>query len=156
MALYIDLNPLRAGLVDDAKNYRWTGYSEACGGSKLARRGLCRVMEAPLDSWEERRGGSTQEEVYGCWLFGEGLEAETEGPAGRPVVPASARKKGGFPKKKVEAVLKSGGKLSRGELLLCRVRWFSDGMAIGGRGFVDGVFAACRDHFGAKRKTGAR
>ncbi|PAW75687.1 MAG: hypothetical protein B9S38_00905, partial [Verrucomicrobiia bacterium Tous-C4TDCM] len=34
MALYIDLNPVRAGLVEDPKNYRWTGYGEACGGSK--------------------------------------------------------------------------------------------------------------------------
>ena len=69
MALYIDLNPLRAGLVDDAKNYRWTGYSEACGGSKLARRGLCRVMEAPLDTWEMKRGELTPAEgriAAGC------------------------------------------------------------------------------------------
>jgi putative transposase len=43
MALYIDLNPVRAGLVEDPKDYRWTGYGEACGGSKRARRGLCRV-----------------------------------------------------------------------------------------------------------------
>src|SRR5690606_30232061 len=59
MALYIDLNPVRAGLVEDPKDYRWTGYGEASGGSKRARRGLCKVMEAPLDSWEERRGAMT-------------------------------------------------------------------------------------------------
>jgi hypothetical protein len=56
----------------------------------------------------------------------------------------------------VEAVLKSGGKLSRAELLLCRVRWFSDGVAIGSKGFVEGVFTKCRQHFGPKRKDGAR
>jgi hypothetical protein len=56
----------------------------------------------------------------------------------------------------VEAVLKSGGKLSRAELLRCRVRWFSDGLAIGSKGFVEGVFAKCRKHFGPKRKDGAR
>jgi putative transposase len=157
MALYIDLNPVRAGLVVDPKDYRWTGYGEASGGSKRARRGLCRVMEAPIDSWEEKRGGLTPAEAYRCWLFGEGLEARTEElaseeRASRPV-PTSRK---GFSKEKVEAVLKGGGKLSRADLLLCRVRWFSDGVAIGSKGFVEGVFNGCRSCFGAKRKTGAR
>ena len=53
-------------------------------------------------------------------------------------------------------MLKSGGKLSRADLLLCRVRWFSDGVAIGSKDFVEGVFNGCRSYFGAKRKTGAR
>ncbi len=166
MALYIDLNPVRAGLVEDPKDYRWTGYGEACGGSKRARRGLCKVMEAPLDSWEERRGELTPAEAYRCWLFGEGLEvgretlaggeSEVEGSAleaeGR--LPTSKRK--GFSKERVEAVLKGGGKLSRADLLRCRVRWFSDGVAIGSKGFVEGIFTRCREHFGAKRKSGAR
>jgi hypothetical protein len=64
--------------------------------------------------------------------------------------------KKGFSKEKVEAVLKSGGKLSRADLLLCRVRWFSDGVAIGSKSFVEGVFNVCRSSFGAKRKSGAR
>ena len=171
MALYIDLNPVRAGLVEDPKDYRWTGYGEATGGSKRARRGLCKVMEAPLDSWEERRGAGTPSEAYRCWLFGEGLETGRErGDAAgvdegversglevtgrlKPALP-SARK--GFSKERVEAVLQSGGKLSRADLIRCRVRWFGDGVAIGSKGFVEGVFNSCRSHFGAKRKDGAR
>jgi putative transposase len=183
MALYIDLNPVRAGLVEDPKDYRWTGYGEACGGSKRARRGLCRVMEAPMDSWEERRGGFTPGEAYRCWLFGEGLEVAVEKGMGsasgraagleRSGLEASSRlptslklrgpgksalpsKKAGFSKERVEAVLRTGGKLSRADLLLCRVRWFSDGVAIGSKGFVEGIFTSCREHFGPKRKTGAR
>jgi hypothetical protein len=64
--------------------------------------------------------------------------------------------KKGFSKDRVEAVLKAGGKLSRAELLRCHVRWFSDGVAIGSKGFVEGIFSRCREHFGPKRKTGAR
>jgi hypothetical protein len=202
MALYIDLNPVRAGLVEDPKDYRWTGYGEATGGSKRARRGLCKVMEAPLDSWEERRGELTPAEAYRCWLFGEGLEvglggeealeversgleatgrqkpalhsealhseaipsetlpSETLPSAAVPLAAMSAQgvgaKRTGFSKERVEAVLRSGGKLSRAELLRCRVRWFSDGVAIGSKSFVEGVFTKCRGHFGAKRKDGAR
>ena len=33
MAAYIDLNPVRAGLVEDPKDYRWCGYGEALGGA---------------------------------------------------------------------------------------------------------------------------
>ena len=180
MALYIDLNPVRAGLVEDPKDYRWTGYGEAMGGSKRARRGLCRVMEAPMDSWEERRGAMAPGEVYRCWLFGEGLEVGVEklrGSGGAEGVERSGleassglksavpvtfptksklRSKKGFSKERVEAVLKSGGKLSRADLLRCRVRWFSDGVAIGSKDFVEGVFKGCRSYFGAKRKNGAR
>jgi hypothetical protein len=53
-------------------------------------------------------------------------------------------------------VLENGGKLSLSELLRCRVRYFSDGVAIGSRSIVEGVFAGIREHFGEKRKDGAR
>ena len=34
MAAYIDLNPVRAGLVEDPKDYRWCGYGEAVGDGR--------------------------------------------------------------------------------------------------------------------------
>ena len=37
-----------------------------------------------------------------------------------------------------------------------RVRYFTDGAVIGGRGFVDEVFRGCREFFGSQRKDGAR
>ena len=40
MAAYIDLNPIRAGIVNDPKDYRWSGYGQAAAGNKLAREGL--------------------------------------------------------------------------------------------------------------------
>jgi hypothetical protein len=73
-----------------------------------------------------------------------------------PSAAKPSKTKKGFSKERVEAVLKGGGKLSRADLLRCRVRWFSDGVAIGSKGFVEGVFNECRSHFGANRKTGAR
>jgi putative transposase len=38
MAAYIDLNPVRAGLVKDPKDYRWCGYAEALAGTRRMRR----------------------------------------------------------------------------------------------------------------------
>ena len=44
MAAYIDLNPIRANLVSDPKDYRWSGYGEASAGRRLAKKGLQRVL----------------------------------------------------------------------------------------------------------------
>jgi hypothetical protein len=56
----------------------------------------------------------------------------------------------------VRKVREAGGKLSRAQLLRCRVRYFSDGVAIGSKGFVEEIFQVSRECFGAKRKDGAR
>jgi REP element-mobilizing transposase RayT len=40
VAGYIDLNPVRAALVRDPKDYRWCSYGEAVAGTKAAREGL--------------------------------------------------------------------------------------------------------------------
>ena len=43
MAAYIDLNSVRAGLVEDPKDYRFCGYAEAVAGVAEARRGLIQI-----------------------------------------------------------------------------------------------------------------
>ncbi len=70
IAAYIDLNPVRAGLVNDPKDYRWCGYAEALGGSKRARKALCRVLGVAMDSWNT--GGL---DAYRSLLLDEGIEA---------------------------------------------------------------------------------
>lgn len=44
VAAYIDLNPVRAGIVDDPKDYRFCGYAAATAGDKLARKGLMSIQ----------------------------------------------------------------------------------------------------------------
>ncbi len=39
MAAYIDLNPVRAGMVHDPAEYRWSSYGEAVGGEGQTARG---------------------------------------------------------------------------------------------------------------------
>jgi hypothetical protein len=41
-------------------------------------------------------------------------------------------------------------------MLGCRVRYFTDGVVIGSRAFVNKAFAKSRERFGAKHKDGAR
>ena len=49
VASYIDLNPVRAGMVTDPKDFRFSGYGEAMGGSKEARAGLMGLMRDGID-----------------------------------------------------------------------------------------------------------
>lgn len=69
---------------------------------------------------------------------------------------AAGRGKRGIPEEQLRQVIDGGGKLKLSELLSCRVRYFGDGVAIGSRGLVEGVFTEFRDHLGEKRKDGAR
>ncbi|WP_395745591.1 transposase [Prosthecobacter sp.] len=144
MAAYIDLNPVRAGLVKDPKDYRWCGYAEALSGSRRAQRGLCKAQGKPVDGW--RTAGVA--EAYRCLLHDEGREvrdAQNEKVVRRGVTTDSAR-----------SVLAKGGKLSPAELVRLRVRYFTDGVALGSREFVEDIFASQRERFGPRRKQGGR
>ncbi len=63
MAAYIDLNPVRAELLETADAYRWSGWSAAMGGDKEAMEGLCEVVGCRVSQWEARGKG-----VYGSWV----------------------------------------------------------------------------------------
>ncbi len=152
MAAYVDLNPVRAGIVKDPADYRWSGYAEAVVGRKRARLGLKKVVMGVLAS--ERPGETVSQEIrrlldrYRIYLFENGAERKT-GPDG-----TGARR--GMGAREVEAVIRSGGKLSFYQSLRCRVRYFSDGCAIGASDFVEGVFVKHRKLFGPRRQNGAR
>ena len=148
MAAYIDLNPVRAGIVKDPKDYRWCGYGEAVAGRKLARRGIQFLASTLLQSTTETAQRCM--ETYRAWLYLEGDERrEAIGDDGRPV-------RGVLGRDEVSKVLNAKGALPLSEYLKCRVRYFCDGKAFGSRQFVEGVFGEFREQFGPRRKTGAR
>jgi len=146
IAAYIDLNPVRAGMVSDPKDYRYSSYGAAIGGNKAARHGLRRLMQAALGCGSLSWGKAQPEYRQRLYVQGEqrGLD-----PEGRPI-------RQGFTPEAVEKVVADGGRLPMHQLLRCRVRYFSDGLALGSQAFVDSVFARYRGQFGANRQTGAR
>ena len=155
MAAYIDLNPIRAAMVQKPEDYKWSSYGEAAGlkNNKLARAGLSRVLGL------SRGGASVVDEPqalierYRMMLYSDGEEVFMDKPETGEV---NLRVRKGFKRKDVKKVLARGGKLTFGETLRCRVRYFSDGMTVGSREFVDDLFKSARDRFSEKRKTGAR
>ncbi|MDB4537191.1 hypothetical protein N9230_01085, partial [Akkermansiaceae bacterium] len=164
MAAYIDLNPVRAGMVDDPADYRWSSYGEAVGGgrgAKKAQTGLVRAMysfggrEVGGRSWSQ--GGAGKE--YRRILIAAGMEQEEDRSHSGAKQRVATRK--GMDrekaKKELERLSKDGTRdLKISKVIGCRVRYFSDGAVIGSRAFVDSVFNQSRDLFGPKRKDGAR
>jgi REP element-mobilizing transposase RayT len=142
LAAYIDLNPVRAGLVEDPKDYRWSGYGEAVAGLREARSGLGRVYGIGGESADWRHVGR----AYRKWVY-----AVTEVQPGTGSAVA-----GVIPEEKVREVLAAGGRLPLATVIRVRVRYFSDGLVLGSREFVEGVFTANRERFGERRRTGAR
>jgi len=137
MSAYIDLNAVRAGIVSDPKSYRFCGYGEAVAGNKAAKRGMKYIFDilGNEGSW------TTGARAYRKQLF---MHA-CKGSKGCVI-----------DREKIQEVLDAGGKLSKAELLQCKVRYLSDGVVLGGKAFVEDVFQKHRGEFGLKRKTGAR
>ena len=154
MAAYIDLNPVRAGIVEDPKDYRWCGYAEAVAGSRHARRGLCMVMNKPQDSWGKtgEDGGEGSGAWYRCWLMLDGQQVER----GQATDANHVKIRKGIPKEIAEKALVLEGRLTAGECLLSRLKYLSEGAAIGSKVFVDALFEKHRAEFGARRKAGSK
>jgi REP element-mobilizing transposase RayT len=171
MAAYIDLNPVRAGMVVDPAEYRWSSYGEAMGatgrnGAK-AKAGLVRAVMADK-GWEAdaRHWAGRVSREYRMLLMEEGEEKTREvvnedGERVTEVVrkgmPGGGKKEGtGCSFDGLEQVVPATGHVGLRQMLRWKVRYFSDGAVIGSRAFVDGLFEQCRDRFGPKRKSGAR
>jgi hypothetical protein len=170
VAAYIDLNPVRAGMVKDPADYRWSSYGEAIGGGprgngKKARAGLVRAMRAhrgvgaDAALWAE---DVSQE--YRKLLMAGSVERSTEsvdrdGKRLKKILRKGVRKVAQADPAEQASGWAAGdeaGGMAAGVMLRRRVRYFTDGVVIGSRMFVNEVFLASRERFGAKRRDGAR
>ena len=135
VASYIDLNPVRAEMVDDPKNYRHCGYAAALAGDERCRAGLKRIMEC--GDWESAAA------QYRIQMMIQGSR-EIHG------------KRGSISRELLLETLQKYGHLPRAQLLRLKVRYLTDGLVIGSEQFVEKLFHQYRSHFGEKRKSGAR
>ncbi len=126
VAAYIDLNPVRAGIVSDPKDYAFSGYGAASMGDSDARKGLSGVYGSTSASYE------TVVKAYRGLLYAKGA-ADLD--------PNEVRK-----------VLAGHEKPSLPQLLRCKIRAMSHGLAIGSKEFAARVFASHRYAFSEKRK----
>ncbi|MFT4177114.1 MAG: transposase [Luteolibacter sp.] len=147
MAAYIDLNPVRAGIVSDPADYRWCGYGEAIGGGKKgngkkAREGLVRASLSDEGIGYDDGKWQSIAKKYRQLM---GMELERKRGKFSSTQKGEHESKGAFlPELGMAAMMKH------------RLRYFTDGAVIGSREFVNDVFGRCRDRFSARRKDGAR
>ena len=127
MAAYIDLNPVRAGLVEDPKDYRWCGYAEAVAGSKKSQRGLEMIWATYADGSRREGTAATLKSALAAHrslIFGKGASPWT--CHGKLIDRDAA-----------ERVLnEEKGELPLSVVLRCRVRYFTDGAVLGSLEFV--------------------
>ena len=136
VAAYIDLNPVRAGLVEDPKDYRFCGYAEAVAGCPLARRGLLQV-------WLDQTGTlSAALQAHRMLIFGKGASPWTN--HGRVIDRQQA----------LRVLNEERGQLPKAVMLRCRVRYFTDGAILGSAEFVRGFAHDCQ--IGKGRKSPPR
>ena len=131
MAAYIDLNPVRAGLVDDPKDYRFCGYAEAVAGVVEAKKGLVRIWS---DHGAMRIDSALR--VHRSLIFGK--------RASDPSASEMTRKQA------LKVLDEEDGRLPKAVMLRCRVRYFTDGAILGSTEFVRGFTGAWQMERGRK------
>jgi hypothetical protein len=131
MAAYIDLNPVRAGLVEDPKDYRFCGYAEAVAGVVDAQKGLNYV-------WYDHGATRTDSALRAHRMLIFGKHASGAG------LPEMTRERA------LRVLEKEDGQLPKTVMLRCRVRYFTDGAILGSEEFVRGFTKAWKMERGRK------
>ena len=133
VSAYIDLNPVRAGIVEKPEGYRWSSYGAATRGNPAAMRGLAHLYASDAEGSDfiGRYAASYREKLY-------------------------MKGSDSIDRKEVEKVIRERGELPLATLLRCKVRYFTSSTFFGSKEFVNAEFEKHRYAFGPKRKTGAR
>lgn len=152
MSAYIDINPIRAGIVSDPKDYRWSGYGEALRGEQPALAGIRWIFtHADRDGTVSDSTQTADDSQVLAWyreqLYSRGAEVRNN---------EGVLEKRGFTEAEIQEVIQAGGRLPLTALLRLRVRHFTDGAVLGTTAFVEKVFHAYRDRFSAARSAGSK
>jgi hypothetical protein len=131
MAAYIDLNPVRAGLAEDPKDYRFCGYAEAVAGLKEAKSGLIHI-------WSDHGAKRNDSALRAHRLLIFGKHASEAG------LPEMTRQRA------LNVLEKEDGQLPKAVILRCRVRYFTDGAIFGSAEYVRGFTVAWQMERGRK------
>ena len=132
MLAYIDLNPIRAGIVKKPEDYRWCslGYHTQTDNND----GLLSI-DFGMKEWNEFNPNEIVRK-YRQFVYETGAVDAGKGKV--------------MDKKTVEKARKKGYKISRIERFRYRCRYFTDSGVIGGKDFVQEVFDQVKHLLGSK------
>ena len=137
IADYIDLNPVRAGLCEDPKDYRYCDYAEAIAKESATDLEAMRII---LNLPESASPEEVQRE-YRKLLYLKGAAGSRNNPPAFDFAKAQ------------KVVEQEKGELSLGERLRCKIRYLSDGVILGSRAFVEFHCQRLKEKLGYKRQS---
>jgi putative transposase len=149
---YVDLNPIRAGIVKKPEDYRWCslGYHTQTGNKD----GLLSI-DFGMKEWNEFNPKEIVRK-YREFVYETGAaESQESGVSLRPIgayAPEGSQGsvKRGIDVKIVEKARKKGYRISRVDRFRYRCRYFTDSGIIGGKDFVQEVFDQVKHLLGSK------
>ncbi len=133
VAAYIDLYPVRAGIVEDPKDYKWSSYGAACNGDDIAMLGLAslyKVSDVTAMDFADR-----YDELYRSKLYINDEEKLDDN--------------------QIQKIIKDNGKLPLPYFLRCEVRYFTDSSILGSNEFVKESCKEFKNIFSENRKRDA-
>lgn len=133
-AAYIELNPVRAGLVGDPKDYRWCSYTEALSGNRAARQGIISLASGENIAVPYKEAIKRYRDFF---IY----KSRTQ----------TGSRKGMDPETGGE-LLEGGQPLSTADVTMVKVRFFVDGVVLGSREFVEDWYNRNREHLSKKRR----
>lgn len=135
VAAYIELNPVRAGLVSEPHEYKWCSFAEATAGSSKARAGIIKASAGigGSMSWDK---ASRQ---YRSYFLYKAVSQNHE--------------KRGLSEEAYAEAMEGDGALSPGEKLRTRIRFLTEGVAIGSKAFLKEFFRDRQEDLGVGRKN---
>lgn len=139
VAAYIELNPVRARLVDNPRIYRFCGIADAMNGNSAAQKGVRIIVDAGdvISDWNH----ISTHYLEHVLMYNEMRKTPKQLYIDYDTLHEKIRNK--LP-------------LTEFERLMCHSRYFSDGCIIGSKPFVEQFFNEHREQFGDRRLDGAR
>ncbi|WFB35628.1 hypothetical protein P3T73_15870 [Kiritimatiellota bacterium B12222] len=182
---YIDLNPLRAGMVADPMAYPWGGYGSAVSGDSYAQKGLKalvhvakgrkpdqlffyqakKVFTSGVAFWhqavEQVQQSNAQILLPQSWhdvqaFYRLWLMSKGEDKSENRRHSAKVRQRKGMDPAQVLAEFEALGHVDLCEALTQKMRCFTQGVAVGSPGFLEELMAQYPDCFGSERRQAGK
>lgn len=135
VSAYIELNPVRAGLVTEPHEYKWCSFTEAIAGGTKAKKGITQVVSG--------LGGAANwgkiEAIYRDYFLHKAAEQNYS--------------KKGIDSEHYYEATEGGGQLDEKSRLHTRIRYMSDGLIMGSKQFLDDFLNRNREAIGDHRKN---
>lgn len=137
-AAYIELNPVRAGIVEDPLKYRWCSFTEAVAGGESARAGIVKLASGKNSPMPYKDAEKRYREFH---IYKSKVQSGSRKPM--------AAEKGRFE----QGDRQKGGTLTMFDSVGTRVRYFIDGVLVGSREFIEEWYTRNKEKLNINRKV---